>query len=54
MNIEYFLALKPVTRSHISCSENALKLAYSNVEFCGKTPDTPLQVEELKRGKERD
>jgi len=32
MNIQYFLAPKPLTRNHISCSENALKLTYSNVE----------------------
>jgi len=33
MNIQYFLAPKLLTRNHISCSENALKLTYSNVEF---------------------
>ena len=44
MNIQYFLATKPLTRNHISCSESALKLTYSNVEFQnfpGENPRTP-------------
>jgi len=33
MNIQYFFVLKLLTRNHISCSKNVLKLTYSNVEF---------------------
>jgi len=33
MNIQYFLAPQPSTKNYISCSENALKLNCSNVEF---------------------
>jgi len=44
MNIQYFFAPKPLTTNHISCSENALELNYSNVEFKhfpGEDPWTP-------------
>jgi len=33
MNIQYFLAPKSLTRNHISCSVNVLKINYSNVKF---------------------
>jgi hypothetical protein len=44
MSIQYFLAPKPLTKNHISCSKSALKLTYSNVEFQnfpGEDPRTP-------------
>jgi len=44
LNIQYFFAPKPLNINHISCSENALKLTYSNVEFKrfpGEDPRTP-------------
>jgi len=52
MNIQYFLASKPFTRNHISCSENALKLTYSNVEFQKFPGGPPLQGEGM-GGRER-
>jgi len=53
MNIQYFLVTKPLTRNHISCSENALKLINSNVEFQNfpeDPPDPPLQGEGVGKG----
>jgi hypothetical protein len=46
--ISKFLATKSLTINQLSLSENALKLAYGNVEFQnfpGRTPDSPLQAE---------
>jgi len=52
MNIQYILAPIPLTRNHISCSENALKRNYSNVEC--RTPRHPAsRGGEGRRGKRR-
>src|SRR5664279_99166 len=50
MNFQYFVTTKVKTRSHISCSENALKLTYNNVEFQNCSGEDPRSQDHPLKG----